>query len=91
LSFVLADPLPGLEPGQRLDAAEVTIGDRLIRGDLLVMHITPEVISGAVLGALFYPATDEDLLTLRAVLAELDAEVRPDEGEGRLVAGVARL
>lgn len=84
LSIVLAHELPGLEPGSRLDGAAVRIGKRAFRADLLVMHVTPGPWEGAVCGALVYPVEDDDLLTLRAMIAEL--ETRPaaaPAGEGR--------
>ena len=74
LSIVLAHELPGLEPGSRLDGATVRVGDRAFHADLLVMHVTPEPARGAVCGALVYPVEDEDLLTLRAVIADLDGQ-----------------
>jgi hypothetical protein len=73
LSIVLEHELPGLEAGSRLDGATVRIGTRAFRADLLVMHVTPGPWEGAVCGALVYPAEDGDLLTLREVIADLEA------------------
>ena len=79
LSFRLLHELPGLEPGSRLDGATVTIARRVIEGDLLVMHVTPEPSAGAVCGVLFYPRDDRDILELRGLLAELSE--RGDEAD----------
>lgn len=73
LSFVLAHELPGLEVGDSLDHTCMKIAGREVRGDVLVMHLTPDDAAGAVCGALFYPADDVDILTLRAILGELEA------------------
>ncbi len=72
LSMVLAHELPGLEPGSRLDGATVRVGRRAFRADLLVMHVTPDSLKGAVCGVLVYPVEDADLLTLRDVIADLE-------------------
>lgn len=73
LSFVLVHELPGLDVGDSIDGAQLRIGRHEIRGDLLVMRLNPDASSGSVCGALFYPAEDEDILALRASLAELEA------------------
>lgn len=73
LSVVLAHELPGLEVGDQLEGAKVSVGTRSFRGDLLVMHVTPAPEAGATFGALFFPESDADLLTLRRVIADLEA------------------
>jgi hypothetical protein len=73
LSIVLAHEMPGLEAGSRLDGATIRVGKREFRADLLVMHVTPGPSEGAVCGALVYPAEDSDLLTMREVIADLEA------------------
>lgn len=73
LSIVLAHDLPGLEPGSRLDGATLRIGDRTLKADLLVMHVTPEPSKGAICGALVYPVEDADLLAFRDVVADLES------------------
>ena len=77
LAFVLRQELPGLDVGDSIDQVEVRIGDRVVRGNLLVMHFTPDASAGSVCGALFYPGEDVDLLTLRAILRDLE-ERRPE-------------
>jgi len=71
LAFVLKHELPGLEVGDSLEGAMLRVGERCVRGALLVMHLTPDASAGGVCGALFYPAEDEDLLSLRELLGEL--------------------
>jgi hypothetical protein len=51
------------------DSPELDAG---IRGDLVVMHTTAEG-SGPVCGALFYPASDTDLVKLKGVIAGMEA------------------
>ena len=71
ISFTISEELPGLEVGRILEGATIRIGRRVIRGDLVVMHLTsPE--PDALCGALFYPQRDADILKLRALIAELD-------------------
>lgn len=71
LSMTLVHELPGLETGSNLDRVTVTVGERKVEGDLLVMHVTPEAVEGAVCGALFYPRHDRDILELRGLIEEL--------------------
>ncbi len=80
LSIVLAHELPGLEPGSRLDGATLRIGARTFRADLLVMHVTPGPRAGAICGALVFPVEDADLLTLREVIADLEARLAEPAG-----------
>jgi len=61
--------LAGLEPGARLEGVTVRVGDCEIRGELLVMHLTPGAPSRLICGALLYPRTDGDLVRLKRVLA----------------------
>ncbi len=74
LSVTLAHELPGLEPGRAIAGATVRVRGRAFRGDLLVMHLTPDATPGSVFGALFFPASDGDLLVLRETVAALEAD-----------------
>ncbi len=74
LSFVLSHELPGLEPGRLLEEVTFQVRGQTIRGEIVVMHVTPEPTAGSCCGALFYPATDEDILHLRDLVAELQEE-----------------
>jgi len=75
LSFVVEsdDQLPGLETGAPLDGLVLQVSDCRIRGDILVMHMTTRADSGYVCGALFYPATDTDLLKFRSLIVGMEA------------------
>ena len=75
LSFVLGHELPGLDVGDCLADARLVVGGRVARGDLLVMHLTPDRTPGSRCGALFYPRGDDDLLALREILAALEERV----------------
>src|SRR5262245_52619703 len=78
IGFILEQELPGLEVGDSLDGAALRLGGRVVRGDLLVMHFTATP-GGCLCGALFYPASDEDLLAFREILRELEARSRLHE------------
>jgi len=70
VSFVLSDQLVGVEVGTDIRDVVIRIGDCVLHGDLMVMHVTP---GRRVCGALFYPTTDTDLLKLKSLIAGLEA------------------
>jgi len=74
LSFGLSegDTAVALEEGVTLPDAVIRIGDCKIRGELLVMHVTTGSDSRYVCGALFYPATDTDLVKLKSAVAGME-------------------
>jgi hypothetical protein len=72
LSFVLTHELPGLTVGDCIAQVQIHVDGRLIRGDLLVMHLNPGADAGAVCGALFYPVEDTDVLALRDLVRSLE-------------------
>lgn len=71
-SFRTSERLPWLEPGARFDPVTLWIGECGIRGDILIMHVTPNSESGIVSGVLFYPANDDELLKLKGVVAGIE-------------------
>jgi hypothetical protein len=71
VSFAL-DGAPELDAGTSLPRSTLRVGECIIRGDLIVMHITSEG-SCPVCGALFYPASDTDLVKLKGVIAGMEA------------------
>jgi hypothetical protein len=75
LSFLVesAEQVPGLETGAPIDGLVLQIADCRIRGDILVMHVTTRADSRYVCGALFYPATDTDLLKFRSLIVGMEA------------------
>jgi hypothetical protein len=73
ISFVLTHELPGIEIGETLRRVALRVNSTVVRGDLLICHLTPGEEPGAVCGGLFYPASDRDVLRLRDLLAELNA------------------
>lgn len=73
LSVILDREMPGLEVGDCLRGVEVRAMGRTFRGELLVMHLTPDASQGSVCGGFFYPSTDDDLLELRALVLALEA------------------
>jgi hypothetical protein len=64
--------LARLEPGASLNGARLRIGDCLIHGDLMVMHVSGGADARSVFGALLYPASDTDLLKLKSVIAGME-------------------
>jgi hypothetical protein len=73
ISFVLTHELPGVEIGETLRRIALRINGHVVRGDVLICHLTPGDEPGAVCGGLFYPASDPDLLRLQDLLAELNS------------------
>ena len=71
LSFACADELPGIDSGTTLSPAVVHVGDCDVHGELLVMHVTDG--ARTIVGALFYPAHDIDLVKWKGVLAGVQA------------------
>lgn len=76
LSFAMLEELEGVDVGTCLSDAILRLGGkRELHGDLIVMHVTTE---RGVIGALFYPATDEDLIRMKFVLAGIEAVLATD-------------
>jgi len=73
LSFVFESELAGLESGADLHDVLVRLGDCEIRGELVVMHVTPQGSGRWLCGALFYAAGDTDLLKWRSAIAGMEA------------------
>jgi hypothetical protein len=61
-----------LEEGTTLEEVQLQIGGCMMSGDLLVMYVTRAADSGYVCGALFYPASDTDLVKLKSVVAGME-------------------
>jgi len=74
ISFLLdeAGELAELEEGTTLAEVVVRLGECLICGELLIMHMTTGPDSRYVCGALFYPATDTDLVKLKSAVAGME-------------------
>jgi len=72
LSFAIGDELPGIENGTDLSDAVIHLGECAIHGDLVVMHLTPQTDTRTICGALFYAASDEDLLKLRSAVSGME-------------------
>ncbi len=66
------DELTGLEEGTSLSGVVIRIGECMIRGEMVVMHLTGGTDSRRICGALFYPATDTDLVQLRGLIAGME-------------------
>ena len=69
-SFVMDEPIENVEIGLSISDVTVRLGKLEMHGDLIVMHVTHE---RGVCGALFYPATDEDLIRMKFVMAGIGA------------------
>ena len=71
-SFEETDELTGLEEGTSLSGVVIRVGDCMIRGEMVVMHLTGDSGSRHICGALFYPATDNDLVQLKGLIAGME-------------------
>ena len=71
VSFFIVPGLPTLEAGDLLREVEVELGSAPIRGEMVILHVSPQFEPGAVCGGLFYPHSDDDLLAVRRVCAAL--------------------
>jgi hypothetical protein len=76
LSLSLPEELVGIQPGDIVKAIDARVASKTFRGDLLVMHVSSANEAGAVCGGLFYPESDEDLITIRLVVRALEAAFR---------------
>ena len=72
-SFLFEDELPGIDSGDALSDVTVRLSDCEIQGELVVMHITAQSETRRVCGALFYAASDTDLLKWRSAIAGMPA------------------
>ncbi len=79
LRFSLTEELPGVDVGVSYSPVTICIGDCRMRGELVIMHLTQLSESVVHGGALFYPASDEELIRLKGVVAGLEAAHVPDE------------
>ena len=73
IRFAYGDELESLEIGATLGDVVIRIGECTMRGELVVMHLTEVSDSIVHCGALFYPASDEELVKLKGVTAGLSA------------------
>ncbi len=75
VSFDVADHggLHDLEEGASLPRATVRFGSCMIRGDLVVMHVSDGDGDSRICGALIYPESDTDLVKLKSVIAGIEA------------------
>jgi hypothetical protein len=71
IRFAYGDELAGMEVGTTLGEVTLRVGSCEMQGELVVMHITPVSEAIAHCGALFYPASDEELTKLKGVVAGL--------------------
>ncbi|MFN7966493.1 MAG: PilZ domain-containing protein [Acidobacteriota bacterium] len=72
MAFTLNLDLPGLDVGQNIEQAELIVGEKRVRGEILVMHLTPGPFTGAICGALFFPVEDEDISTYQELVASVE-------------------
>jgi hypothetical protein len=73
LSMTLPAELSGIQAGDIVKAIKACVAGKTFRGDLLVMHVGPANETGSACGGLFYPESDEDLITIRLVVRALEA------------------
>jgi len=73
ISFALTNELPLLESGTSLSGAVIRVESSEMRGDLLILHVTPVPDGLTVCGALFYPSNDAELVKLKSVVSGIQA------------------
>ncbi len=73
LAFFIPEPIPEIEAGCMLAAAQIHVGSLVIRGDLVVQHTLRDGLSGHKCGAQFYPASDTDRNELVGLLSRLES------------------
>ena len=73
ISFALTDDAPLLESGTSLPDVVIHIESSEMRGDLLILHVTPVPDHSTVCGALFYPSDDTELVKLKSVVSGIQA------------------
>ena len=73
LSMTLPEELASIQVGDIVKTIEARVAGKTFRGDLLVMHVSPMNETGVACGGLFYPESDEDLITIRLVVRALEA------------------
>ena len=73
ISFALTNELPLLESGTSLSDVVIHVENSEMRGDLLILHVTPVPDSSTVCGALFYPSDDTELVKLKSVVSGIQA------------------
>ena len=73
LSFTFEEELQGIESGACLPETVIRLGETEIHGELVVIHVTQQTENRQVCGALFYAATDNDLVKWRAALSGIES------------------
>lgn len=73
ISFAVTDELPPMDSGASLPGIVIHVEGCDIRGEMLILHVTPVSGHGTVCGALFYPADDTELLKLKSVVSGIQA------------------
>jgi hypothetical protein len=69
-SFRMSPELSWLETGTMIPEVVIHLGGCTLQGELLLMHVTRRE---GICGALFYPATDTDLIKLKSLIAGIEA------------------
>ncbi len=77
LAFFIPDPIPGLEAGIVLAAAQIHVDSLVIRGNLALRHTLPDHPFNHKCGARFYPAFDTDRNELVSLLSRLESPLQP--------------
>lgn len=73
ISFALTNELPLLESGTSLPDVVIHVESAEMRGDLLILHVTPVPGGATICGALFYPSDDTELVKLKSVVSGIQA------------------
>jgi hypothetical protein len=72
VSFGIIDELDSIDSGTSIGPVKIHLGNCEMAGEFLIMHVTPEGSGRTICGALFYPASDDDLIKLKSVVAGIE-------------------
>ena len=73
LSFVAGRELSGVGSGSTIPEVVIRFAGCEVRGEMLVMHVTPRTPEKRTIGALLYPAQDVDLVKWNSLVAGIEA------------------
>ncbi len=68
-SFALGESLPGLTNGVEVAGVTLRFVDCDVRGGMVVLHVPAEPTKGMSCGVRFYPASEEERVKLKCVIA----------------------
>ena len=74
LAFALDQGRPLMEAGSRLSDVRVHVGDDVVDGDLVVLHVTRDAERRTICGALFHPSSQDQADRMHRVIERVTAD-----------------